>query len=72
MYQQTVASMQKLTVASRDLILSGPRYRVLVAHAFSTPAANAAGQGMMFNPRTNTRARVAMAAFLAERLEGKL
>jgi len=41
-------------------------------HAFTNPAAQAPGEGMMFNPRTNARAWAAMATFLAERLEGEL
>lgn len=39
-------------------------------HAFTNPAANAPDQGMMFNPRTNTRAWAAMVAFLKEKFEG--
>lgn len=37
-------------------------------HAFTNPQANAAADGMMYNPLTNDRAWAAMAAFLAEKL----
>lgn len=37
-------------------------------HAFTNPKANAAEDGMMYNPLTNERAWAAMTAFLAERL----